>query len=229
MVTAYNRYVRRAHLSEAQFRRLLRLFALDLEATKVATLTRLNRNTVNRYFQLLRVRIAAQCERAAPLGGTVEVDESYFGPHRVKGKAGRGAFKKTIVFGILKRNGQVYTAIIPDVKKATIQAIIRGHVTPAAIVCSDGYHAYNGLAKLGFTKHYRVEHRGWILVGRRRGVHINGIESFWATAKTRLARRRGIRAEHFYWHLKECEFRFNYRHENLYRKLLAMVKEHPLN
>jgi transposase-like protein len=229
MLTAHNRYARHAHLSETHFRRLLRLFALDLEATKVAALTGLNRNTVNRYFQLLRVRIAAHCERAAPLGGTVEVDESYFGPHRVRGKAGRGAGKKTIVFGILKRNGQVYTEIIPNVKKATIQAIIRGHVTPAAIVCSDGYHAYNGLAKLGFTKHYRVPHRGWVLVGRRRGVHINGIESFWAAAKTRLARRRGMRADRFYWHLKECEFRFNHRSENLYRTLLKIVRKDPLN
>jgi len=44
----------------------------------------------------------------------------------------------------------------------------------------------------------------------------NGIESFWGYAKTRLAKFRGIHKESFNLHLKECEFRFNYRHENNY-------------
>lgn len=57
----------------------------------------------------IRKRIAEHCEQESPLGGVVEVDESYFGPKRIKGKRGRGAGSKTIVFGIFKRNGNVYT------------------------------------------------------------------------------------------------------------------------
>ena len=41
------------------------------------------------------------------MSGEIEVDESYFGG--VRGKRGRGAGKKTSVFGMLKRNGCVYT------------------------------------------------------------------------------------------------------------------------
>jgi len=108
-MTRKNRYVHRAHISGTQFRDLVRLFALDLEATKVAVLTGLNRNTVNRYFQAIRQRIARVCEQTAPWRGTVEVDEAYFGPRRVKGKRGRGAGSKTVVFGIFKRNGHVST------------------------------------------------------------------------------------------------------------------------
>ena len=52
--------------------------------------------------------------------GEIEVDESYFGVRRVKGKKGRGAYGKTIVFGIFKRNGKVYTEIVPDPSKATL-------------------------------------------------------------------------------------------------------------
>jgi len=44
-----------------------------------------------------------------PFSGDIEVDENFFGPRRVKGKKGRGAYGKTIVFGICKRNGKVYT------------------------------------------------------------------------------------------------------------------------
>ena len=47
----------------------------------------------------------------------LSVDESYFGPHRVRGKRGRGAGRKTIVFGLLKRDGKVYMEIVPDCKR----------------------------------------------------------------------------------------------------------------
>ena len=50
--------------------------------------------------------MAVFCELESPLQGAVEVDESYFGAHRVRGKCGRGAYGKTIVFGLLKRQGQ---------------------------------------------------------------------------------------------------------------------------
>ncbi len=223
-----NRYVHRAHISSAQFRQLVRLFALDLEATKVAALTGLNRNTVNRYFLTIRQRIARVCEHAAPWRGTVEVDESYFGPRRVKGKRGRGAGSKTIVFGILKRNGKVYTEIVPDASKPTLQAILRGRVDSRSIIHSDSWRGYDGLVDVGYRKHHRVLH-GANEFARGRGIHINGIESFWGTAKTRLAKRRGIRPDRFYLHLKECEFRFNHRHDNLYQLLLKILRQDPLN
>ena len=56
--------------------------------------------------------------------GEVEVDESYFGGTR-KGKRGRGASGKVPVFGLLKRNGRVYTVVIPDAKSDTLLPIIR--------------------------------------------------------------------------------------------------------
>ncbi len=223
-----NRYVARSHLTEARFRQIVRLFAMDLEATKVSALTGVSRRTVNRFCHALRVRMARECERQAPLGGRVEIDESYFGPRRVRGKGGRGAGRKTIVFGIFKRNGRVYTRIVPNVQKATLQAVIRGKLNPASVVHSDGWSGYDGLVDLGYRKHFRVEHRRHEFVGRQPGNHINGIESFWSTAKTRLARRRGLRRTHFYWHLKECEFRFNNRRRNLYHVLLELVRKDPL-
>ena len=104
-----NKYVTNSHLSERKFRELLRLFCADVTALSAASLTGLNRNTVNRYYGLLRVRIAEICEADSPFDGEVEADESYFGARRVRGVRGRGARGKTIVFGLLKRGGKVYT------------------------------------------------------------------------------------------------------------------------
>jgi hypothetical protein len=105
-MTGKNKYANRSRISEAKFRELIRLFALNLDATQIAVLTGLNRNTVNRFRKGLRERIAQYCEEQSPLSGEIEVDESFFGPRRVKGKRGRGAFGKTIVFGLFKRNGK---------------------------------------------------------------------------------------------------------------------------
>ena len=106
----------------------------------------------------MRKRIASFFEQESPFHGEVEVDESYFGGKRIKGKRGRGAASKTPVFGILQRGGKVYTEIVPNCAKATLQGIIRGKVDPRSIIHSDSWRGYNGLVDLGYKKHYRVQH-----------------------------------------------------------------------
>jgi len=221
-----NKYILRSKISEAKFRQLVRLFCVDLNATQIAQVAGLNRNTVNRLLQGIRERIAVACEAESPFSGEVEVDESYFGARRVKGVRGRGAKGKTIVFGLFKRHSHVYTEIVPDCSRATLQGIIRGRVDPESVIHSDGWRGYNGLVDLGYQKHYRVQHGENEFANEH--SHINGIESFWAYAKTRLVRFRGMQKHTFYFHLKECEFRFNHRHEDLPKLVLKMCRVFPL-
>ena len=222
-----NRYYRRSRIAEAKFRLLARHFALDLCAADAAQLTGISHRSVITIFGKIRQRIAEECERQSPFkNGEVEVDESYFGPHRVRGKRGRGAGRKTIVFGLLKRDGKVYTEVVPDCKKATSQAIIRGRVPADAVTHSDTWRGYDGLVDVGYAKHFRVNHaRGEFARG---ASHVNGSESFWSFAKRRLQKFNGVPAETFYLHLKECEWRFNCRSKNLYLELLGLLRQHPL-
>ena len=220
-----NKYANRSKISEAKTRQLIRLFSLDLDAGQIAAIAGLNRNTVNRYLVAIRERIAQFCEQASPVSGQVEVDESYFGGKH-SGKRGRGAGGKVIVFGLFKRNGKVYTQIVPDVKAKTLQGIIRGRVSIDSVIHSDKWAGYDGLVDVGYEKHFRVDHgKGEYVKGN---THINGIEGFWGYSKSRLARFRGIPKSHFYLHLKECEFRFNYRAEDLYHLLLKILRDYPL-
>ena len=108
---------------DEKFWEILKCFSLNIEATKIAQLTGLNRNTVNKYFLLVRKRIAEECEMESPISGDIEVDESFFGARRVKRKRGPGASGKTIVFGLLKRNGKVYTKIVPNCSRSTLKAV----------------------------------------------------------------------------------------------------------
>ena len=221
MTDSYN-ILKRARISRKKFRQILRYFSLDLTASQITLLTDLNRNTVNRYLTLIRRAIAAHCENESPFSGEVELDESYFGAKRIRGKRGRGAAGKTIVFGIYKRKGRVYTEIVPNCSRKTLYAIIKGKVDATSTIHTDGFRTYDGIVDLGFQKHYRVQHgKDEFAVGTN---HINGIESFWGYAKVRLVKFRGMRKSTFYLHLKESEFRFNYRKENLYSVLLKIIK-----
>ncbi|TGE13480.1 transposase, partial [Hymenobacter elongatus] len=123
-----NRYYKCSKISTLKFRYLLRLFALDLTASDTARLTGLSVRSVNDIYLRLRQRLGQLCPVPAELGGALELDESYFGPRRVRGKRGRGAGSKTIVFGLFQRAGRVYTEIVPDCSKATLQGIIRGKI-----------------------------------------------------------------------------------------------------
>jgi transposase-like protein len=222
-----NRYYRRSKISERKFRQLVSHFALDLTASDVAYLTGLSRRSVTSIFLKIRERISQECERASPFSRCeVEVDESYFGARRVRGKRGRGASGKTIVFGIFKRNGSVYTEIVADCKKATLQAIIRGRVCLEAVINSDGWRGYGGLVDVGYAKHYRVNHGTNEFV--RGAHHINGIESFWSYAKRRLQKFNGVSRHTFHLHLKECEYRFNNRNQDLSKLLLKLLERYPL-
>ena len=213
---------RKSRLSEGVQRALIVQFVAGVPARTAADLVGVNRNTAILYFYKLRVLIATKLDEDSPfLCGEIEVDESYFGGYR-KGKHGRGAAGKVPVFGLLKRGGRVYTAMIPDTKRATLMPIIQNKVVPDSVVYTDSYRVYDVLDVSEFH-HFRIDHSDAFV--KQRHNHINGIENFWAQAKRHLRRYNGIPKANFYFFLKECEWRFNYRPtKNLLKSLTAWTK-----
>jgi len=201
----------------------LKCFCEDIPATKTASILDLNRNTINRFYTIFREKIAlASREEMKALCGEFELDESYFGAKRVRGKRGRGAAGKTPVFGILKRNGKVFVTIVKNCTKEALMPIIKGAILEGSTIHTDGWKAYDGLILNGYD-HYRVFHSAGEFA--RGKSHVNGIESFWSFAKRRLAKFNGIASHKFSLYLKECEFRFNYRGDSFYDKMLVLLKK----
>ncbi len=216
----------RAHISEAKFREVLKLFCADIPALTVAGLVSLSVQTTQRLYDRLRLRILEMAvDEARPFAGEVEVDESYFGARRVRGKRGRGAAGKTPVIGLLKRGGKVFTEIVANCSRQELMPIIKGQVLSETTIYTDGWKSYDGLV-LGGYKHHRIHHhRNEFARGRN---HVNGIESFWSFAKLRLAKLRGIRTDSLIIHLKESEWRWNHRDVSLYSFLLKLLRSEPL-
>ena len=118
-----NKYLTHAHISEHKFKEILMYFCADETATKTSFYTKVGRKTVNRIFTLLRERILLLVqEEDKKVSGSIELDESYFGPKRVRGKRGRGAGYKIPVFGLLKRDGKVYATIVKKLLKRAVNA-----------------------------------------------------------------------------------------------------------
>ena len=168
--------MKHAHLSEREFRQVLKMYCADVGALTASKLTGLNKNTTHRLYALLRARVVEIAEgEAAPFTRSVEVDESYFAPRQQRGRRGRGSARKVAVIGLLKRKRKVFCSPVMNCSKAELIEVIRGQVLPRkSTIYTDRSRAYYGLVMEGY-KHHRIHHHDNEFARDRR--HINGILS----------------------------------------------------
>ena len=197
----------------------LKLFELEVPVLRAAPQLGLSYNTTHRLFMLFRRRIYAWVSQDDLLEGEIEADESYFGGKR-KGKRGRGAANKTPVFGILERNGKVKVEIVQDVKAETLLRETIRKVKRGSLIYTDRFRSYDGLVAYGF-RHERIDHSKHFANGK---VYINGIEGFWSYAKGKLLKYHGLSPTFFPYYLRELEFRYNHRNEDLFDLLLVILQ-----
>ncbi len=100
-------------LSKRVQKKLLEFFVLQVTARSAADILGIQPNSAILFYRKIRMVISHYPALAADevFEGSVGLDESYFGGRR-KGRRGRDAARKVVVFGILKRNGRVYTVLV---------------------------------------------------------------------------------------------------------------------
>ena len=111
--------------------------------------------------------------------GIMEIDEAYPGGSwrnkrkaaRAQGsKRGRGISKQA-VFGILYRNGQVWSEVVTDVEANTLIPWLRKRVIKGSIVCSDIFPSNTGIAARCYV--YRLAKHDQQEYMDSQGNHIN--------------------------------------------------------
>lgn len=143
-----------------------------------------------------------------PLSGEVEIDETYIGGKK-SGKRGRGASGKTVLFGMMERNGDIITEVVPDVKRKTLEPIIKENVEEGSTVHTDELRTYNNLEDHGYD-HDSVNHGSGEYV--RDDVHINGLEGYWSNFKKSIkGTHMQISKKHLGKYAEEFEYRYNSR------------------
>ena len=158
-----------------------------------------------------------------PLGDNeiVELDETYVGG-KAKGKRGRGAAKKTPVFGAVERGGRIKTKVVLNVRKITLNPIIEQMVTKDAVIVTDESNSYNDVKKSGHL-HESINHsKGQYVDG---DVHTNTIEGFWGQFKRSVhGTYHSVSRKHLQLYLDEFSFRYSHRKSNLALPVLIFSK-----
>lgn len=206
------RWINRGRLTATQWLTIIKLFELEVSVRKMAQQMGLAYNTVYRAVMPICMDIVAHAPDAERLlGGEIELDESYFGGRR-KGNRGRGAAGKVPVFGLLERDGKFSVTVVANVTAETLVGLTVKTVRRGSIVYTDRFKSYDSLMFCGYS-HLKVDHSVRFGSGK---VYINGLEGFWSWAKERLIKHHGISKNHFPLYLKELEFRYNHRHQDIF-------------
>ena len=150
------RYFRRSHISDARFRAIIRYFAHDLSASKIAELSGVSRAAINHLFMKLRIRIAQVWNASSALSGEVEIDKFYFCARHVRGKSGAEQAVKRSSSESWNATGKCRKSSLTPPRRSYKRDF--GSGSPGSIIHADGWRGYNGLVDMGYKKHFRVYH-----------------------------------------------------------------------
>ncbi len=166
--------------------------------------------TAWRMAALIREHMAA-VDGDAPLGGAgevVEVDETFVGG-KTKGMDWRK--RKTVVMGMIERDGDAILQVVPDQSRGSLLPVIRQNVEPGTEIHTDELSAYKKAIPVDCYTHKTVNHREGEYA-KPDGTSTNQIESFFNHLKKSIAgTHTSVSAKHLQRYVKEFEYRFNRR------------------
>ena len=143
-------------------------------------------------------------------GGTVEVDETYFGRPLGQPKMGRlGTSNKNVILTLVERGGSARSFHVDGARIADIAPIIYANLSREASLMTDEHQSYKEIGR-EFISHDSVNHSRDEYV--RGTVHTNTVEGFYSIFK------RGMKGvyqhcaeKHLHRYLSEFDFRYSNR------------------
>ncbi len=184
------------------------------------------------WFLCHRIRAAMKETNPEPLGGIVEIDETYVGGREHGKGTGRGTTNKEIVLGIKQRGGELRFFHAEDIKSGTLAKYIKENVREdVEVVMTDELTAYpKALIESGINgkKHKTIKHSNGVYVDG--DITTNGIESAFSLLKRGIIGSwHKVSAKHLSAYLDEMTFRFNNRdNPYLFRDTLLKLLEAPV-
>lgn len=168
------------------------------------------------WFVLHRLRHAARTNSFnAPLKGTIESDDTFIGgkeknKHASKRTPGNiGGRGKSIVFGMVERDGELRAGVVSEAHGRTTKPIILANVEPGSTLMTDTHGAFAGLNKV--YAHHTINHQSGEYV-RDGHIHTNTIESIWALLKRQIIGiHHWVSPKHLQRYVDEMAWRFNRR------------------
>lgn len=177
-------------------------------------------------FLMHRIRYAmAEPNRQDKLRGTIEADETYVGGkprYRWKSKGGRGT-KKSPVFALVKRGGDVRAKVVANVTSKTLGKEILSNVDLRSRLITDQYKSYRKIGRKFPGGHSEIEHGLGMYV--RGDIYTNTAESFFALIKRGVyGTFHAVSKKHLHRYVSEFQFRWNTRKVDDGKRVVAAIK-----
>jgi transposase-like protein len=184
-----------------------------MSANQLKRMLRINYRTA--WYLCHRIRDAMKAVNPQPLGGIVEVDETFVG-RKQRGhqhKVGHPECKKQVVIGIRQRGGELRFFHAEDVKSGTLAKYIKENISQDVdVIMTDDFKSYpKALHDAGvLAEHKTVCHSDGEYVNG--DVYTNSIESAFSLLKRGIVGTwHRISAKHLQAYLDEMCFRFDNR------------------
>ncbi|MFT3948627.1 MAG: hypothetical protein QM763_16815 [Agriterribacter sp.] len=208
-----NKLLKGAHLSGRKCGEILQLFCDDLTATQIAEITGVSRVTINNYFKLIRNHIAAHCEK----GKTYTTGADNISDPAIGYNSDEHAY-----YGFSIRNDVIKTQWLKDIRAESLQQL--QNTKPNATISKITFPEFEHFHAVADCAEWNLY---WIGTPQNNLLNQAGlasdIGSFWQHAKGRLLKFRGMSKKTLYLHLKECEFRYNFRNDELFPVLMNII------
>jgi transposase len=214
------RWINQGNLSSTQWLRLIKNFALELSTREMSSRVGLAYNTTYKAVTTLRLAITARSADAGMILNRIVVHGKGNGQVLAQQtwEPEEQTDAKNPVFGIKEQNGWVAIDLIPSVKAHILYYLSVKKVRKGNIVYTDQFADYDALLFCGDP---RLDENCKCLSRGR--VHIDCSNGFWCYAKKKLTKHRGISAERFPLYLKELEFRYNNRNQDIFPTLVEYL------
>lgn len=145
-------------------------------------------------------------------GGTVEIDETFWGPTVYEDGNQKRYTKKKKVFTLVERGGKARSFSVPNVQAKTLKPILEKHLSPDAVVYSDNAGQYRTL-KDEFPTHESVNHSQGEYV--RGTIHTNTVEGYFGLLKRGVyGTFHHVSEQHLNRYVGEFDFRWNHKKMN---------------
>ncbi len=213
-------------ISSEKIHKIIKCFCEDIPATKTAAIFDLNRKTVDRYYHFLQNIILNKAlldatDYKIPLDDAQSCHDLF-----TEKEASLQAVccNKSLILGLVEKGGKVFLVCEKTVEQRVLDYLLKktSHLTHDTYLSfPERWQNYNAMiinCEL-FTRKF---------LKNPKKMPTNLSQLFWTYVRRRFIIFNGVATHHYGVFLKNSEFRFNHRKEDLYMIILKALKEDSL-
>lgn len=214
------RWINNGGLSSLNWLKLVHGFALEKTTHQLAEDLGLSYNATYKAVTALRFALMCQAPDAKQLLGPETGLGQYLNGQKLTGSPGGEKNRNIPVFGILERNGWVFIDLVPGIQAETIFHFnVNFHlkvVRMGNIIYTDKYKSYDALILCGDDS----LPYDYIRLRKNQAYIDSTLTGFWPFARDRFKQYKGVSTSRFPLYLKELEFRYNHKNQDIFHLLL---------